>query len=90
MLKIEFTGQFKRDYKQILKRGCKAHLLEQVLTMLVKEQDLPPKYRDHSLSGKYRGMRECHILPDWLMVYQIIDETLILRLIRTGTHSDLF
>ncbi len=92
MLKIEYQGQFKKDYKLAVKRGCNPELLEEVLTFLVNEQPLPEKFRDHSLtnSRQYKNMRECHIQPDWLLIYQIVDETLILRLIRTGTHSDLF
>ncbi|MBC5710425.1 type II toxin-antitoxin system YafQ family toxin [Hungatella hominis] len=92
MLKVEYQGQFKKDYKLAVKRGCNPKLLADVITMLVNEKPLPPKYKDHSLadSRNYKGMRECHIQPDWLLVYQINNEMLILRLIRTGTHSDLF
>lgn len=92
MLKVEFTGQFKRDYKLAVKRGCDPKALEAVVILLVNEQPLPEKYRDHALtnSRNYKDMRECHIEPDWLLVYKIVKETLILRLIRTGSHSDLF
>jgi mRNA interferase YafQ len=92
MLKPEFTGQFKRDYKLALKRGCDPEKLQTVITMLVNEQPLPPQYRDHALtnSRNYKDMRECHIEPDWLLVYKIVQEKLILQLIRTGSHSDLF
>ncbi len=92
MLKAEFTGQFKKDYKLAVKRGCNPKELETVITFLVNEQPLPEKYRDHALvnSRNYQDMRECHIEPDWLLVYKIYRETLILRLIRTGSHSDLF
>jgi mRNA interferase YafQ len=92
MLKPEFTGQFKRDYKLAIKRGCKPETLQEVITLLVNEQPLPDKYRDHALenSRNYKDMRECHIEPDWLLVYKIVRENLILKLIRTGTHSDLF
>lgn len=92
MLKIEFTGQFKKDYKLAIKRGCDPKELEKVVTLLVNEQPLPEKYRDHALSNSrnYKDMRECHIAPDWLLVYKVLRETLILRLIRTGSHSDLF
>ncbi len=92
MLKAEFTGQFKRDYKLALRRGCDPNALQTVVTYLLNEQPLPEKYRDHALisSHNYKGMRECHIEPDWLLVYQIVHEALILRLIRTGSHSDLF
>ena len=89
MLKPEFTGQFKRDYKLAVKRGCNPKKLEEVITLLCNEQPLPEAYRDHALtnSRNYKDMRECHIEPDWLLVYR---ETLILKLIRTGSHSDLF
>lgn len=92
MLRVEFTGQFKRDYKLAVKRGCKPDALQAVVTLLVNEQPLPEKYRDHALTNSrdYKGMRECHIESDWLLVYRIVRETLILQLIRTGSHSDLF
>lgn len=92
MLRIEYLGQFKKDYKQAVKRGCNPKLLAEVIEMLANQQPLPPKYRDHKLSNsrEYKDMRECHIQPDWLLVYQVVEEKLILRLIRTGTHSDLF
>ena len=92
MLKLEFTGRFKKDYKIAVKRGCNPKRLEEVLELLQKEEVLPSKYQDHQLvnSRNYQNMRECHIEPDWLLVYQVIDDELILRLIRTGSHSDLF
>ena len=92
MLKAEFTGQFKIDYKLAIKRGFDPKKLEEVILLLCNETVLPKKYYDHALvnSGNYKGMRECRIEPDWLLVYKIVKETLILRLIRTGTHSDLF
>ncbi len=92
MLKIEFTGQFKKDYKLALKRGCDPQDLTTVISLLVAEQPLPEKYRDHCLenSRNYQGMRECHIKPDWLLIYKIYADRLVLTLIRTGTHSDLF
>ena len=92
MLRVEFTGQFKKDYKLAIKRGCNPKELEAVINLLVNEQPLPEKYRDHALtnSRNYKDMRECHIGPDWLLVYKVLKETLILRLIRTGNHSDLF
>ena len=75
-----------------MRRGCKAECLEKVLGYLSSQEPLPPKYRDHSLvdSREYQNVRECHIEPDWLLVYQIIEERLVLKLLRTGTHSDLF
>ena len=92
MLKPEFTGQFKKDYKLAIKRGCNPKKLENVIALLCEEQPLPEKFRDHQLqnSRNYRGMRECHIEPDWLLIYKIVEERLILELLRTGTPSDLF
>lgn len=92
MLKVGFSAQFKKDYKLAIKRGCDPRKLEEVIKMLCNEQSLPPAYKDHVLtnSRNYKDMRECHIQPDWLLVYKIVKETLILKLIRTGTHSDLF
>lgn len=76
MLKPEFSGQFKRDYKLAVKRGCDPKKLETVITMLCAEQPLPAEFRDHALtnSRNYKGMRECHIQPDWLLVYRIRHE----------------
>lgn len=92
MLKTEFTGQFKRDFKLAIKRGCNPDELQKVITLLVNEQPLPEKYRDHALtnSRNYTDMRECHIEPDWLLIYKVYRDMLILKLIRTGSHSDLF
>ncbi len=92
MLKPEFTGQFKKDYKLALKRGCDPEKFMTVVDMLCREEPLPEKYKDHALtnSRNYKDMRECHIEPDWLLVYKVVSQTLILKLIRTGTHSDLF
>ena len=92
MLKIEFTGQFKRDYKLAIKRGFDIGALTEVVSMLSNEQPLPEKYKDHFLenSRNYKNMRECHIKPDWLLIYKKYNDRLVLELIRTGTHSDLF
>lgn len=92
MLRPEFTVQFKRDYKQAVKRGCDPKKLETVITLLCKEEPLPEVYRDHALTSSrdYKGVRECHIQPDWLLIYKVVNEILVLKLIRTGTHSDLF
>ena len=92
MLKVEFTAQFKKDYKLAVKRGCDPKKLETVVALLMNEQPLPEPYRDHALvnSRKYSDMRECHIEPDWLLVYKVYQDILILKLIRTGSHSDLF
>ena len=92
MLKAEFTGQFKKDYKLAIKRGCNPQEMQEVITLLINEQPLPEKYRDHALenSRDYQNVRECHIRPDWLLIYRIVEDRLLLKLIRTGTHSSLF
>ncbi len=92
MLTIKYQGQFKKDYKLAVRRGCNIHELEYVIRMLAEEQVLPEKYRDHALtdSKDYKGMRECHIESDCLLIYQIVRNELILNLVRTGSHSDLF
>ena len=92
MLKIEFQGQFKKDYKPAIKRGCDVRELMDVISLLAEEKTLPEKYRDHALenSRNYQNVRECHIRPDWLLIYQIVEDRLLLKRIRTGTHSDLF
>lgn len=92
MLKIEYQGQFKKDFKLAVKRGCNIAELQRVITLLANEQPLPDKYRDHALSNSkdYKDVRECHIQPDWLLIYKIYNESLILKLIRTGSHADLF
>ena len=92
MLKIEFTTQFKKDFKLAVKGGCNIKKLQNVIELLCSERPLPESFKDHQLvnSRNYKGMRECHIEPDWLLVYKIENELLILKLIRTGSHSDLF
>ena len=86
---VKPTSQFKKDYKLAMKRGLNISLLNEVITMLSRGDALPEKYRDHALIGNWLGHRECHILPDWLLVYKIENEVLVLTLSRTGTHSDL-
>jgi len=90
MLKIRYSSKFKKDFKTVVKRGYDIKLLEEVLNLLIEERILPQKYLDHTLNGNYAGHRECHITPDWLLVYKIEKGILILSLTRTGTHSDLF
>ena len=90
MLKIKFLNSLKEDYKRIRKRGYDIALLENVVRMLADGETLPAKYRDHTLTGNYSGFRECHITPDWLLIYEVRESELILVLSRTGTHSDLF
>ncbi len=90
MLDVVLSGQFKKDLKLAQKRGYKLELLEYVVDQLAAGETLSEKYRDHSLTGNYAGFRECHIQPDWLLVYRVENSELILFLSRTGTHSDLF
>ena len=87
---IQRTTQFKKDYKLALKRGCNMDKLKTVIALLAEGAELPEIYRDHNLTGKYIGYRECHIEPDWLLVYKRTDTVLILTLYRMGSHSDLF
>ena len=90
MLTIRYQSRFRRDFKRMVKRGYDVRLLEPVIELLASGQQLPPEYRDHGLRGRYSGCRECHITPDWLLVYEIVGSGLVLMLMRTGTHSDLF
>ena len=90
MLEIVASSRFKKDLKTILKRGYNIQLLEEVVDTLARQTTLPKKNKDHPLSGNYAGCRECHITPDWLLIYEITAGELILYLTRTGTHSDLF
>ncbi|MBO4433330.1 MAG: type II toxin-antitoxin system YafQ family toxin [Clostridia bacterium] len=90
MLTIRYETTFKKDFKRIVKRGYNIKLLEEVIRILANGEELPNKYKDHSLAGDYSDCRECHITPDWLLIYKISNNELILYLTRTGTHSDLF
>ncbi len=90
MLILKTTGQFRKDLKLAKKRGYKLDLLNDVLDILQAGKALPEKFRDHSLVGQYAGVRECHIQPDWLLIYIIDNDQLVLTAVRTGTHSDLF
>lgn len=87
---ISLTAQFRKDYKLAKKRGLKLEALAQVVMALANGETLPEKSRDHSLTGDWIGHRECHISPDWLLIYRIENDVLVLTLARTGTHSDLF
>lgn len=89
-LSIVPTTAFKKDYKLAIKRGLNIKLLEDIVTSLAMGETLPEKNKDHPLSGNWAKYRECHILPDWLLIYRIEDNVLVLTLARTGTHSDLF
>lgn len=87
---IKITSQFKRDLKLIKKQGKDLDDLFAVIERLAQGKDLPQKYRDHKLSGPYKGTRECHIAPDFLLIYEKIDPILVLALVRAGSHADLF
>ena len=91
MLEILYLNSFKKDYKLAKKRGTNISKLKTVIEIIAEGKKLPEKYKDHQLKGsEYKGCRECHIEPDWLLVYRIINQELILELLYTGTHSDLF
>lgn len=91
--KVKWTTRFKKDYKLALKRGCNINLLDDVIRLIAKgdqQQKLVNEYNDHELSGDWKGHRELHVLPDWLLIYYLEDDVLVLTLSRTGSHSDLF
>jgi len=90
MYEVFATSRFKRDLKLAIKRKYDIPLMDAVVTTLSKGMTLPEKNNDHSLKGDYEGCRECHITPDWLLIYEIADDEGVLYLTRTGTHSDLF
>lgn len=83
------TTSFKKDYKKLVKRQYNITLLDEVVEQLLNGNPLPEKNKDHALTGNWKGFRECHIMPDWLLVYRIYEDKLILSLTRTGSHSDL-
>lgn len=84
------TSHFKKDYKKAIKRGKDIDKLDQVILMLANGERLPENLKDHELAGRFSGFRECHIEPDWLLVYEVKEDKLVLVLTRTGSHSDLF
>lgn len=90
MLDIVLSNRFRRDLKIAAKRGRNLDYLDAVVTKLANSEALEVQYRDHALTGNYAGFRECHIEPDWLLVYKVCESELILFLSCTGTHSDLF
>ena len=90
MYNLRFTNKIQRNIKLMKKRGKDLDKLTVVLKLLQNGEELPAKYKDHALTGIYIGCRECHIEPDWLLVYEIINEELIILLLTTGSHSDLF
>jgi mRNA interferase YafQ len=85
---LHYTTQFKKDYKKVKKQNKDLSKLRGVIEKLVDQQTLAPKYKDHQLTGNWKGHRDCHIEPDWILIYQLTDNALILE--RTGTHSELF
>lgn len=90
MLKLRRTSAYKRGYKLVKKRGYDIALLNEAIDLLLAGQKLPPRYRDHALRGQFTGLRECHIEPDWLLLYLIENDVLTLTLVETGTHADIF
>ena len=90
MYTVRPTTRFEKDVKLLAKRGYQIDLLTVVIKTLSAGEALAKSYRDHPIKGKYMGCRECHIAPDWLLIYEIVNDELILYLTRTGTHSDLF
>ena len=90
MLKLEYSATFRKDYKRLKKRKYDLTALHDAIELLSWGHPLPASYHDHPLVGDYIGCRECHIAPDWLLVYEVIEDKLILYLTRTGTHSDIF
>lgn len=87
---IKITGRFKKDFKQAKKQKKDIEKLLEVIERIANGEKLEAKWKDHALSGNYSGARECHIEPDWLLIYEMFEETLVLSLLRTGSHSELF
>jgi mRNA interferase YafQ len=87
---VKPTGAFKKDLKQVQKQGKKIEKLYQVISKLANGEPLEKRYCDHALTGNYQGARECHIEPDWLLVYKVYEDVLVLALTRTGSHSEIF
>lgn len=87
---VKFTALFKREYKLSKRRGLPIAMLQKIVAFLAEGKPLPLKNRDHALTGEWVGYRECRILPNCLLVYRIQEDILVLTLIRTGSHSDIF
>lgn len=90
MLTLTTTAKFRKDYKRVKKQGLDISQLKDVINMLLQEAPLPDQYHDHALTGNFQGFRECHIQPDWLLLYYIDHNKLVLTVVRTGSHSELF
>lgn len=88
MRQARTTGQFDREYLLMVKRGKKIEKLDAIMLMLIQAEPLPPRHRDHALKGNLTGCRDCHIEPDWLLIYKLDEDAIIFE--RTGTHSDIF
>ena len=89
-LKVVWTSQFKKDYKAAMKSRLDMDLLDVIIASLAKREALDPKYKNHPLFGNWKSFMECHIKPDWLLIYKIENEKLVLTLVRTGSHGNLF
>ncbi len=89
-LNVDWTGTFKRDYKRAMKRHLDIAKLDDIIAKLARREALPPANRDHALHNNWEGFRECHVAPDWLLIYRVFEHKLVLSLTRTGSHSDLF
>ncbi len=87
---VKFTNSFKKAYKLAIKRGKDISKLQTVVNLLANGEQLPQQYKDHALTGNWINHRECHIENDWLLIYRIVEDMLVLELVETGTHSDLF
>ena len=87
---VDWTSRFKKDYKRAIKRGQNKAKIDAIIRKLANGEELPPENRDHPLIGNWANHRECHIAPDWLLIYQIHENILVLELTRTGSYSDLF
>jgi mRNA interferase YafQ len=90
MLKPKPSTRFKKNYQLMSRRGYNMSLVDEIIETLLEQKALPPSKRDHALGGNWEGFRECHVLPDWLLIYKVDKQELLLYLERTGTHSDLF
>ena len=90
MYEVEYTNSFKKDYKRALKRGCNESFLFEIIGQLIETGQVDLKHKPHKLSGKYSGYWECHIQPDWLLIWDTDEDEKLISLLYTGTHSDLF
>ena len=90
MYDVKYTSRFKKDYKRLKKRGWNMDKLLDAIDILRSGMEMPPEYKDHPLRGDYEGHRDCHIEPDWVLIYIKSESTLVLSMTRTGTHSDVF